>query len=200
MNTTFYIAAFMALVATLLTITRSNGVHALLYLIVSLLAVAMVFFTLGAGFAAALEVIVYAGAIMVLFVFVVMMLNLGEKAAGREAQWIVPQIWIGPSILSAILALQLLLTLAHHTIWPLAQNPVPPQQVGNRAVRPLFALRRTRLDAAARRPGRRLSHRPWRAGDRVVMTGPSSTRWTLRSACSRSASPACWCGATCCSF
>ncbi|HEY1855801.1 NADH-quinone oxidoreductase subunit J [Acidocella sp.] len=130
MNTTFYIAAFIALVATLLTITRTNGVHALLYLIVSLLAVAVVFYTLGAGFAAALEVIVYAGAIMVLFVFVVMMLNLGEKAEGREAQWIVPQIWIGPSILSAILALQLLLTLAHHTAWPLAQNVVPPQQVG----------------------------------------------------------------------
>ena len=50
MNTTFYIAAFIALIATLLTITRTNGVHALLYLIVSLLAVAAVFYTLGAGF------------------------------------------------------------------------------------------------------------------------------------------------------
>jgi NADH-quinone oxidoreductase subunit J len=129
-NTTFYIAAFIALVATLLTITRTNGVHALLYLIVSLLAVAMVFYTLGAGFAAALEVIIYAGAIMVLFVFVVMMLNLGEKAAGREAQWIAPQIWIGPSILSAILALQLLLTLARHAAWAPATNAIPPRQVG----------------------------------------------------------------------
>ena len=54
--------------------------HALLYLIVSLLAVAVVFFTLGAPFVAALEVIIYAGAIMVLFVFVVMMLNLGQDA------------------------------------------------------------------------------------------------------------------------
>ena len=52
--------------------------HALLYLIVSLLAVAVVFYTMGAPFVAALEVIIYAGAIMVLFVFVVMMLNLGE--------------------------------------------------------------------------------------------------------------------------
>jgi NADH-quinone oxidoreductase subunit J len=130
MSVTFYIAAFVALLATLLTITRANGVHALLYLIVSLLAVAMVFYTLGAGFAAALEVIIYAGAIMVLFVFVVMMLNLGEKAADREAQWIAPQIWIGPSILSAILALQLLLTLVHQKTWPIAQSVVPPRQVG----------------------------------------------------------------------
>jgi NADH-quinone oxidoreductase subunit J len=130
MNTTFYIAAFVALLSTLLVITRANGVHALLYLIVSLLAVALVFYTLGAGFAAALEVIIYAGAIMVLFVFVVMMLNLGEAAAGREAQWIEPQIWIGPSILSAILALQLVLTIAHHQVWQQAQNAIPPRQVG----------------------------------------------------------------------
>ena len=46
-------------------------VHALLYLIVSLLAVAVVFYVIGAPFVAALEVIIYAGAIMVLFVFVV---------------------------------------------------------------------------------------------------------------------------------
>ena len=61
-----------------------NAVHALLYLIVSLLAVAVVFYVLGAPFVAALEVIIYAGAIMVLFVFVVMMLNLGEHAVSME--------------------------------------------------------------------------------------------------------------------
>ena len=61
-------------------ITRLNAVHALLYLVVSLLAVAMVFFILGAPFVAALEVIIYAGAIMVLFIFVMMMLNIGDRA------------------------------------------------------------------------------------------------------------------------
>ncbi len=59
-------------------ITHTNPVHALLYLIISLLAISGVFFSLGAYFAGALEIIVYAGAIMVLFVFVVMMLNLGR--------------------------------------------------------------------------------------------------------------------------
>lgn len=53
--------------------------HALLYLIISLLAIAGVFFSLGAYFAGALEIIVYAGAIMVLFVFVVMMLNWRQR-------------------------------------------------------------------------------------------------------------------------
>ena len=93
----------MAIVATVLMITRLNAVHALLYLIVSLLAVSVVFYTLGAPFVAALEVIIYAGAIMVLFVFVVMMLNLGEQAARAERALLRPSMWIGPSILAAIL-------------------------------------------------------------------------------------------------
>ena len=72
----FYIAATVALFSTVFALTRSNAAHALIYLIVSLLAVAVIFFLLGAPFAAALEVIVYAGAIMVLFIFVVMLLNI----------------------------------------------------------------------------------------------------------------------------
>ena len=63
---------------------QQNAVHALLYLIVSLLAVAVVFLALGAPFVAALEVIIYAGAIMVLFVFVMMMLNLGPRTVEQE--------------------------------------------------------------------------------------------------------------------
>ena len=84
MELAFYIAAAVAVIATVLMLTRLNVVHALLYLIVSLLAVAVVFYVLGAPFVAALEVIIYAGAIMVLFVFVVMMLNLGEHAVEME--------------------------------------------------------------------------------------------------------------------
>ena len=80
MELAFYIASAVAVVSTALMLTRLHIVHALLYLIVSLLGVAVVFYLLGASFVAALEVIVYAGAIMVLFVFVVMMLNLGARA------------------------------------------------------------------------------------------------------------------------
>jgi NADH-quinone oxidoreductase subunit J len=54
--------------------------------------------SLGAHFAGALEIIVYAGAIMVLFVFVVMMLNLGGSEIEQERQWLKPQVWIGPAI------------------------------------------------------------------------------------------------------
>ena len=93
MVTAFYIAAAVATAATLLVVTRANAVHALLYLVVSLLAVAVVFFTLGAPFVAALEVIVYAGAIMVLFIFVVMMLNVGPAGERQERAWTRPAAW-----------------------------------------------------------------------------------------------------------
>ncbi len=104
----FYISAIIAVVATLMTITRAHAVHALLYLIVSLLAVAVIFYLLGAPFAAALEVITYAGAIMVLFVFVVMMLNLGEAAAQQERRWLDRRIWGGPALLAGGLLAELI--------------------------------------------------------------------------------------------
>src|SRR5690242_6984489 len=106
MTIVFYLAGAVAILSTALMLTRLNVVHALLYLIVSLLAVSVVFYTLGAPFIAALEVIIYAGAIMVLFVFVVMMLNLGERVAEIERTWLNARMWAGPSILAAILILE----------------------------------------------------------------------------------------------
>ncbi|TWI53118.1 NADH-quinone oxidoreductase subunit J [Pseudomonas duriflava] len=111
MEFAFYFAAGVAVLATFRVITNRNPVHALLYLIISLLAVSMIFFSLGAPFAGALEVIVYAGAIMVLFVFVVMMLNLGPAIMEQERKWLTPGIWIGPSLLSLALLIELLLVL-----------------------------------------------------------------------------------------
>jgi NADH-quinone oxidoreductase subunit J len=106
METTLYPEAAVAVIATVLAITNYNPLHALLYLIVSLLAVAMVFFTLGAPFAGVLEVIVYAGAIMVLFVFVVMLLNLGKATVDQERRWLLPRTWIGPGLLSLALLIE----------------------------------------------------------------------------------------------
>jgi len=114
MESTFYFAAALAVVATVLAIINYNPVHAVLYLIVSLLAVATVFFALGAWFAGILEVIVYAGAIMVLFVFVVMMLNLGSAAVDQERRWLAPRAWIGPGVLSLALLAELGAILARH--------------------------------------------------------------------------------------
>jgi NADH-quinone oxidoreductase subunit J len=112
MATTFYAAAVIAVVATALAITRKSVVHGLLYLIVSLLAVALIFFVLGAPFVAALEVIIYAGAIMVLFVFVMMLLNLGPQTVEQERRWLTPRIWVGPLVLTIVLLAELLYALA----------------------------------------------------------------------------------------
>jgi NADH-quinone oxidoreductase subunit J len=106
MELIFYIASAIAVLSTFLMLTRLNVVHALLYLIVSLLGVAVVFYVLGAQFVAALEAIVYAGAIMVLFLFVVMMLNLGKHAAEEENEWLTPGIWTGPAILASLLIIE----------------------------------------------------------------------------------------------
>lgn len=112
MEVTFYLSGTIAIAATLMVIVGLNAVHALLYLIVSLLAVAVVFYVLGAPFVAALEVIIYAGAIMVLFVFVMMMLNLGKAASARERDWLNPGAWVGPAILAGLLLAELLYIVA----------------------------------------------------------------------------------------
>ena len=107
MEPALYLEATVAVIATLLAITNYNPLHALLYLIVSLLAVAMLFFSLGAPFAGVLEVIIYAGAIMVLFVCVVMLLNLGKATVDQERRWLLPCTWIGPGLLSLALLVEL---------------------------------------------------------------------------------------------
>lgn len=130
MSAAFYIAAAIAVISTLMVITRKNAVHALLYLIVSLLSVALIFFFLGAPFVAALEVIIYAGAIMVLFVFVIMMLNVGLQSIEQEKQWLSPGIWVGPAILTAILTGELIYILAISSTRPSVIRVVTPKDVG----------------------------------------------------------------------
>ena len=92
--------------------------HALLYLIVSLLAVALIFYVIGAPFVAALEVIIYAGAIMVLFLFVVMLMNLGRRAVEVEHSWLKPGAWVGPVVLAAILVTTARLEQCRVTTFP----------------------------------------------------------------------------------
>lgn len=130
MNALFYISAIVAVISTLFVITRANAVHALLYLIVSLLSIALVFYLFGAPFAAALEVIIYAGAIMVLFVFVVMMLNLGPQALAQEQQWLRLRAWRGPSLLAAILLAELIYMATSGGGRMLTDHIIGPKDVG----------------------------------------------------------------------
>jgi len=86
----FYMVAAVILGSTGMAITRRNLVHAVVYLIISFLGTAMLFYLLGAPLLAALEVIIYAGAIMVLFLFVIMMLRIEAPAERKFAvrQWV----------------------------------------------------------------------------------------------------------------
>jgi NADH-quinone oxidoreductase subunit J len=107
MEIAFYIAGGIAVFATAMALTRMNAVHALLYLASSVVAAGVVFYTVGAPFVAALELIIYAGAIMVLFIFVVMMLNLGERAIEMERALFAGGAWVGPLILAVVLAAEI---------------------------------------------------------------------------------------------
>ncbi|MBD1227381.1 MULTISPECIES: NADH-quinone oxidoreductase subunit J [Xenorhabdus] len=130
MEFTFYVAGLVAILATLRVVTHTHPVHALLYLIISLLALSVVFFSMGAYFAGALEIIVYAGAIMVLFVFVVMMLNLGKSVVEQERRWLQPRAWIGPSLLSIVLLIVLVYAISTLSSAEISGEVVSAKEVG----------------------------------------------------------------------
>jgi NADH-quinone oxidoreductase subunit J len=97
----FYISAVVAVVAALSVILQRTPVYSALSLIVVLCALAVVYLLLGAEFIAMLQIIVYAGAIMVLFVLVIMLLNAGhEQSALRENRMAQ---WLGVPLLTAFL-------------------------------------------------------------------------------------------------
>jgi NADH-quinone oxidoreductase subunit J len=132
MTAVFFIAAAITLVTTALAITRANPVHGLLNFVISLLSMAVIFFTLGAPFAAALEVMVYAGAVMVLFLFVVMMLSLDTRATRREREWMAKPIWVLPIIFVAVLGGLLARVMFFSPGDDIAPSIITPQQVGAR--------------------------------------------------------------------
>src|SRR5438874_3700893 len=87
----FYLLSGLALLGGILVITRKNAVHSALALILTLLALAGLYLMLYAPFVAGVQIILYAGGIMVLFLFVIMLVNI-DRAAKEETfnkQWIV---------------------------------------------------------------------------------------------------------------
>ncbi len=85
----FYSFALLTLAGAVLTITRKSAVHSAIWLIVSLLGVAGLFLLLQAEFLFAVQIVLYIGGIMVLFLFVIMLVNLDEaaKQAQFNKQW-----------------------------------------------------------------------------------------------------------------
>jgi len=98
----FYLLSGMAILSGLLVITRRNAVHSALALIVTLLSVSGLYFMLYAPFVAGVQIIVYAGGIMVLFLFVIMLVNLERVIRERQFNRMWP---VGLAAACALLAL-----------------------------------------------------------------------------------------------
>jgi NADH-quinone oxidoreductase subunit J len=122
-NVAFAAAGIVAVAASLLAVTSRQAVHGLLYFVVSLLAVALLLYQLGAPLAAALQVIVYAGAVVVLIVFVTMMLGLGPGAVSGGA-------WMLAGGLSLVLLVEFALLFRHGDALSDQAKVVGPREVG----------------------------------------------------------------------
>jgi NADH-quinone oxidoreductase subunit J len=81
----FYFLSFLAVLCALRVVTSKNPVHSVLYLIITFFAIGCHYLILNAQFLAAVHIIVYAGAIMVLFLYVIMMLNLNKESEPHKS-------------------------------------------------------------------------------------------------------------------
>lgn len=103
----FYLIAGIIVAATGLAVTRRNPIHSVVFLTISFLGTAMLFYLLGAPFLSALEVIIYAGAIMVLILFVIMMIRMDGAQEGN----LLSRRFRLPGVLSVCLAAVLVLAI-----------------------------------------------------------------------------------------
>jgi NADH-quinone oxidoreductase subunit J len=131
----FYVLGIIILAATTLAVTRRNAIHAIVYLVVSFFGMAPLFYLLGAPLLALLEIIIYAGAIMVLFIFIIMMLQI-DAGPRPQSRWF--RQWFPAVGLSAISGLVMILLIwqdsSQQAVLPLAM--AGPREFG------LFVFRR----------------------------------------------------------
>jgi NADH-quinone oxidoreductase subunit J len=119
----FWILAIVSVGAAVLMVANQNPVRSALSLVVTFLAVAVFYVTLSAQFIAAVQIIVYAGAIMVLFLFVIMLLNLGAPHALRETG----RLQTGAALILAVLFVVLL--LASRSLFSMPESVATQAQI-----------------------------------------------------------------------
>ena len=126
----FYLLSAIIVFTTVLAVSCRNMVHAILYLVSSFIGVAMMFFLLGAPLPAALEIVIYAGGIMVLFLFVIMMLRVSDE---KENKRLVVRYGLAGVTTGAYLSLCLLLRYVPGgaAAPPLPARDVSPAEFGN---------------------------------------------------------------------
>lgn len=108
MDSVFYLAAIITVLASIKVVSCMQAIKALLYFIVSLLSSSVVFVILGAYFSAALEVILFIGAVSLLFLLVFSITGIRQDSVETNKRGISPKIWLGPLLLAFILLVALL--------------------------------------------------------------------------------------------
>lgn len=129
----FYVFSAWAVASAVLCISRSNALSSALWLVSTMFALAAIFVILNAQFIAAIQVLVYAGAVMVLFLFVIMLLNL-EVVPHDWKRW---PVWVLGTGLAGVL-LATLVSLGRYTPNRLAREiSSMPDPVNSRLVFPI---------------------------------------------------------------
>jgi NADH-quinone oxidoreductase subunit J len=127
----FLVLAFVAIVAALMVITHRHPVYSALFLVVTMLCIAFLFLLLRAEFLWVMQITVYAGAVMVLFLFVIMLLDLRRE----ERPWLLPEsrLQVGMGLILALaLAAELVLAAVAVRAQAIPAGPFPPDVVAAR--------------------------------------------------------------------
>jgi NADH-quinone oxidoreductase subunit J len=120
----FWLLAVIALIAAASMVIQRNPVHSALFLIITLLSLAGLFFLLHAHFLAVIQIIVYAGAIMVLFLFVIMLLDIRRVEAAPSRVKLQKSLGI---LLGVLFLVEMLLVLRSGVINDMAVTRAPPE-------------------------------------------------------------------------
>src|SRR5437867_1254556 len=129
----YYILAAVTVLAAVGVITRKSAVHSAIFLIAALMGVAGIYVVLEAEFLAAVQVLVYAGGVMVLFLFVIMLVDIEQRGKPEHAHRKVSKVAIATgAVLTVILLCLLLSTFAEQSLGPAsAVSDVLRAQGGN---------------------------------------------------------------------
>ncbi|MEK7264172.1 MAG: NADH-quinone oxidoreductase subunit J [Bacteroidota bacterium] len=122
----FFIIGGLAVFAAAMVVLRKNPVISALFLIVNMMSLAVLYLSLQAQFIAIIQVLVYAGAVMVLFLFVLMLLNLGEESTWTEKITVKKMLAFG---LAAVFLGQLLYVFTSSPM-PLSSLPASAREIG----------------------------------------------------------------------
>lgn len=122
-------AATVAFGAAILAVTRASAVHALLLLLAALVSLGVAFFAMAANFAGAIQLLIYAGAVVAVFVFVVMTIEAGDAADARERE-LLRHAWRWPALIVALSVIPILFGIGGGAMGAGAPSPAPADELG----------------------------------------------------------------------